>query len=208
MRLLRWILLIPGAVLFGIVGSLAGGLAASPFGQAAADTASAFAGPFGFVFGACLISPSRRQTVGLLGVTLVGILALGTFVLSTFTAIEEFARLPLRERIASPVAQFLGGLYALFIALPILAGATLEALWRELVSLGTLVVMLGVTLMVAGAGVGLLGRGWLGFAVGLAVFVIGAITWLWPFVQVTIRTNRVQVAMQEQLRESIDREDT
>lgn len=105
----------------------------------------------------------------------------------------------------SPVAQFLGALYALFISLPTLAGASLDALWRELVALGTLVAMLGVALIVVGTGVALVGRGWLGFEVGLAVLLFGAITWFWPFVQVTIRTNRARLEMQKQLREIADR---
>ena len=209
MPLLRWIFLLPGAIVAGIAGSLAGGIAASFFGQAAADTGSAFAGPFAFVFAACVISPSHRRAVGIFSVALVAVLASGTFVLSTFTTIEEFSRLAPRERVVTPVAQSLGALYALFISLPIVTpGATVERLWREIVALGTVVVVLGGALMVVGAGVALFGRGWLGFAVGFAVAFLGAMTWAFPFVQMTRRANKARAVMEEHLREMAAREKT
>jgi hypothetical protein len=48
-RFLRWVLVLPLAVLGGMAGSIAGGLVASSLGQAVADTASAFVGPLAFV---------------------------------------------------------------------------------------------------------------------------------------------------------------
>jgi hypothetical protein len=89
MRFVRWILILPVALAASVAGSLAGGVVASPFGQAAADTASAFVGPFAFVFAAGLVAP--RQKVGMAAAALVVILALGTFVLSTFSNVEEFS---------------------------------------------------------------------------------------------------------------------
>lgn len=202
MRVLRWLLLFPGAILAGIVGSLAGGIVASAFGQGAADTSSAFVGTFVFVFAACLISPSHRQRIGTVGASLVALLAVGTVMLSTFTAIEEFARLSPRERVVTPVAQILGALYALFIGLPVLTpGTTLERLWREVVALGSLVAMLGLLLAVVGAGAGVAGLGWLGFRVGLSVVLLGGITWVFPFVQATSRARKARAVMEQQLRE-------
>lgn len=202
MRVLRWLLLFPGAILAGIVGSLAGGIVASAFGQGAADTGSAFVGTFAFVFAACLISPSHRHRIGTVSASLVALLAVGTVMLSTFTTIEEFARLSPRERVVTPVAQILGALYALFIGLPVLAPeTTLERLWREVVALGSLVAMLGLLLAVVGAGAGVAGLGWLGFRVGLSVVLLGAITWVFPFVQVTFRARKARAVMEQHLRE-------
>ena len=100
------------------------------------------------------------------------------------------------------VAQFLGGLYALSISLPIVPpGTTLERLWREIVALGTTVAILGFVLLVVGTGVGLVGRGWLGLEVGLAVSILGAITWAFPFVHTILRVNKAQAVMEEHLRD-------
>lgn len=202
MRVLRWLLIAPGAILTGIAGSLAGGIAASVFGQSAADTGSAFVGTFAFVFAVCLISPSHRQRAGVVSVSLVALLALGTFILSTFTTVEEFARLSPRERLVTPVAQFLGATYALFIGPPMLTpGTTLEGLWREVLALGSAVALLGGLFTVLGAGVGLTGLGWLGLKVGLSVVLLGAITWVFPFVHVTLRLRKARAVMEEHLRE-------
>jgi hypothetical protein len=182
MRFVRWILIVPVALVAGVAGSLFGGVVASPFGQAAADTASAFAGPFAFVFAAGLVAPSARQRVGMVATALVAILALGTFVLSTFGNVEGFSRLAERARILTPVAQFLGALYALFIFPPfVIAGSTLERLWREILSLGVLVAMFGAALGIAGLLVGLTGHRWFVLEVGLGVLLLGAVTWLFPF---------------------------
>lgn len=151
MRFVRWILIVPVALAAGVAGSLAGGFVASPFGQAAADTASAFVGPFAFVFAAGLVAPSARQRVGMAATAIIAILALGTFVLSTFSSVEEFSQLSERARILTPVAQFLGAIYALFIFPPfVTAGSTLERLWREILSLGILVAMFGAALAIVG----------------------------------------------------------
>ena len=184
----------PVALAAGVAGSLAGGVVASPFGQAAADTASAFVGPFAFVFTAGLVAPSAaRQKVGIAATALVAILALGTFVLSTFANVEEFSQLSERARILTPVAQFLGAVYALFIFPPLVtAGSTLERLWREILSLGILVAMFGAALVISGLVARLMGRGWFVLEVGLGVLVLGAVTWVFPFLQATVRVAKLQ----------------
>ena len=65
MRLVRWILLFPSAVLIGMIGSLGGGIVAIPFGQSAMDTSSAFFGPLAFVSAAGVIAPSHRSKITL-----------------------------------------------------------------------------------------------------------------------------------------------
>lgn len=188
---MRWVLLLPLAVLAGIAGSLAGGAVAALFGQAASDTASAFFGPFAFVFAVGLVAPSHRQRVGMVATGLIALLGFGTFALSTFTSVEEFAQLSERARVLTPVAQFLGALYALFIFPPfVTAGSTLETLWRELLALGVLVTMVGAAIGATGIVVGLMGRGWFALAVGLGVLGVGAVTWLFPFVHPFLRMRR------------------
>lgn len=188
MRLLRWLLLLPVAILVGMVGSVTGGVVAMLFGQTAADTGSAFLGPFAFVFAAGLVAPSHRQKVAFAAAALVTLLALGTFVLSTFTNVDEFARLSHTARILTPVAQFLGALYALVIFSSVVkTGATLESLWREVLTLGVLVAMFGATLAIMGLVVWVIGRGWLVLGVGVGVLCLAAVTWLFPFVHPLLR---------------------
>jgi hypothetical protein len=195
MPIARWVLVLPGAIAALMIASLAGGMVASIFGQAAADTGSAFTGTFAFTFAACMISPAHRKKVGLVSAAVVIVLAIGTVILSSFTTLEEFSNLSTRERIVTPVAQILGALYALFISLPVLTpGATLERLWREIVALGSVVVMLGLLLVVVGVAAGLAGLGWLGFEVGLSVVLLGAVTWVLPFMLATARARNATVA--------------
>ena len=168
-----------------VIGSLAGRMIAGVFGQSAADTGSAFAGCFAFVFAACAIAPAHRTRVGLVSVALIALLALGTFVLSNFTTLEAFSSLSRSARVITPVAQILGALYASFICLPLLSPtATTDTFWREIVGLGSVVVMLGLLVGLIGAGAGFAGFGWLGFRVGVSVLVLGVTTWLLPFILV------------------------
>lgn len=204
MIFLRWILVIPGAIVALMVGSLAGGMILSLFGllgQGSADTGSAFAGPLAFVFACCLLAPSNKRLAGLAAVLLISTLALGTVVLSNFTGIEEFAKLSMRERVVSPVAQVLGALYALFIGLPLLsAGTLLEELWREIRTLGLLVILLGTILMIFGTGFALAGFGWLGFVTGACVVLLGVLTWVSPFIHLSVRVN----SMNRNLKDVLD----
>jgi MFS family permease len=202
---MRWILLLPVALLAGIAGSLVGGIVASPFGQAAADTGSALVGPFAFVFAAGLVAPSRRQEVSIVAAALVAILALGTFLLSTLTSVEEFAALPQRARILSPIAQFLGALYAPFIFAPFVTGATLGTLWREVFSLGTLTAMFGVSLAVAGLVVGLVGYGWFVLAVGGGVVGLAVVTWLFPIIHPLLRLRKAEADLDSWMRAATEK---
>src|SRR5262245_34884934 len=109
-RLLRWVLLLPVALLAGMVGSLTGGIVAIFFGQVAVETSSALVCAFAFVFAAGVVAPSQRLKVGVAATSVVTLLALGTLGLSTFTNVEEFSQLSETARILTPVAQFLGAL--------------------------------------------------------------------------------------------------
>lgn len=206
MTSLRWFLVIPGAVIALMAGSLAGGMILSLLGllgQGVADTGSAFAGSLVFVFATCLLAPSHKRVVGLMATLLISILALGTVVLSNFTTIEEFVGLSTRERVVTPVAQVLGALYALFIGLPLLsAGTLLEDLWREIRALGLLVILLGTVLMMVGAGFALAGAGWLGLATGAGVVLLGVLTWISPLIHLSMRMN----SMKKNLKDILDAE--
>ena len=197
---LRWILVLPGAILLGMAGSLAGGIVASVFGQAAMDTSSAFFGSFAGVCGAVVIAPSNRGKVQLVAACVVALLALGSFALGVFTTAEEFASLSAREKILTPVAQFLGALYAFFIVPSLLTpGAPLEGLWRDVLGLGICVGMFGAIIALVGLVIGLFGHGWIGLWIGLGVLLLSALTWLFPFVHLGLRVRRAKALIAEQM---------
>lgn len=189
----RWLLFLPAAVIAGVVGSVAGGVVASPLGQTAADTGSAFVGPFAFIFTAGFVAPAARQKIGLGAAVLVGLLAIGTFVLSTFTSIEEFAALPQHAKILTPVAQVLAALFSVFVLPPfVVAGSTLEHLWRELLGLGVAVALFGAALVTVGVITGLTDHGWFVLKIGGGVLLLGALTWKFPFAHATLRVSKLQ----------------
>lgn len=148
--ILRWLLLLPGAILFGMVGSLAGGIVATFFGQTAMDTSSAFFGSFAFICGARVIAPSHKRTAMLCAAGLAVLLAISSFILAEFTTAESFAHLSTTQRVLTPLAQFLASLYAIFILPPLLTRSTLERLWLEIVALGTIVAEVGAFLTAIG----------------------------------------------------------
>lgn len=208
MRLLRWILVVPGALLFGMVGSFVGGLIASTLGQAAADTASAFLGAFAFVSAAGVIAPSSRGRVFLTAACLAGLLALATFVLGLFTKAEEFVGLSGREQLLTPLAQFLGALYALTIIPPMVTpGTLLEDWWRGIRYLGLLVSTFGLLMGLVGFVAGLLGHGWIGLTVGLGVLLFGVVTHMFPFAHLILRVRRAEAEIKRILRTNAERED-
>jgi len=185
-----------------MIGSLGGGILATLLGQSAVNTSSAFFGSFAFVCAAGVIAPSHRSKVTLVAASLVSFLALLGFALSVFTTVEEFAALTTREKALIPVAQLLGSLYALFILPPLVTqGTTLERLWRELISLGTVVGMFGALVALIGLVLGLLGRGWVGLSVGIGVLFLGVLTWLFPFAHLSLRVNRAQALMKQHIQE-------
>lgn len=206
MRLVRWILILPGAVLVGMIGSLVGGIVATPFGQSAMDTSSAFFGTFAFVCASGVIAPSRRSKVTLVVASLFGLLALLRFSLSVFSTVEEYAGLPTTEKVLIPIAQVLGSLYASFILPPFVTqGSTLERLWREIIALGTVVGTFGALIALIGLILGLLGREWFGLSAGIGVLFLGVLTWLFPFVHVTLRVKRAKTMMKQHIEEIVDR---
>jgi len=131
MRVLRWLMVVPVAVLASMLGSLVGGIAFTIFGsQSLMDAGSAFVGSLVLVFVAGLIAPSRRTKTALVFLCIIVVLALLSFVLSVATNIEEFADRPALDKLLIPLAQILGGFCAIFLFLfTIMPGAALKESW-------------------------------------------------------------------------------
>ena len=192
-------MVLPGALLAGMLGSLAGGIALKILGsQSLMDAGSAFFGSFALAFAAGLIAPSRRGKTTLVFAGVIGFLALLAFILSVGSNVEGFADRPSLDKVLIPVAQILGALYALFLLPPMVSpGTKLEQLWREIIALGATVVLFGIVISLAGLLVGLLARTWVGLTIGLCVLAIGAVTSLFPYIHVVLRLRRVRSAMDE-----------
>ena len=198
MRVVRWILVLPWAVLLGMLGSLIGGIVATPFGQSAMDTSSALFGTFAFVFAAGVMAPSQRRKVAFVAFSIVCFLALLSLVLSMFTTIEEFAARPATEKVLIPIAQLLGCLYGWNIVSALVTeGSTLEYLWREITGLGATVCFLGLLIIVIGIVFGLFGFGWIGITSGVGVFGLGVLTCLFPIFHLKLRVRKMEQHMQE-----------
>ena len=177
LKLIRWLLLLPGAFLCLMIGSLVGGVAVIFLGQTAVDTSSAFFASFGFVYGAGLIAPSRRSGVRIAACGVTTVLASLSFILGVYTSIPEFSDLPIRDKVQLPVAQLLGALYAMFLA-PLLPGsaAEREGVWRNATWLGAGVTLLGVPITIAGLITGPMEGIWVGVEVGGGVVLLGIMT--------------------------------
>ena len=201
MRVFRWLMVIPGALVVGMVASLAGGIVLSIFGnQSLTDAGSAFFGPFAAAFAGGLIAPTKRTKTTVVLASVIVFLALLSFVLSVATNLEGFADRPPLDKVLVPVSQILGVLYAVFLLPPtVTRGATLEQLWKEVIALGVTVVLLGVVISAAGVLVGLFAETWTGLTTGLGVFVLGAVTWSFPFFHLSFRARRIRRAMDELL---------
>lgn len=200
MTILRWVLVVPGSLLAMMAGSLAGGMAFGIAGnQSLTDAGSAFFGTFLLVFSAGMIAPSSRVKTATVFLCINLVLALSAFVLSVVTSLEGFGDRSALDKVLIPVAQILGSLYALFLLAPVVVpGATLQDWHREIIALGTTVILAGVLISLAGLVVGLFGLTWAGLSTGAGVFVLGIATWLFPFFHLHSRARRV---MQEYVRQ-------
>jgi len=187
-------MIIPGALVAGMLGSLAGGIVLAVFrNQSLIDSGSAFFGSFVLAFVAGLIAPTKRSKTTLAFASVIALLALLTFVLSVATDIQVFADRRTLDKVLIPVSQILGALYAAFLFPPIIIrGTTLERFWRELIALGTVVVMIGILISVVGVFVGFFGRTWVGLTTGLGVFAVGVVTWLFPYCHLLFRIRKAQ----------------
>jgi len=199
MKVFRWLMVVPGAVLGMMIGSLAGGLVFTIFGsQSLIDAGSAFFGCFAHVFAAGMIAPSSRFKTALVFSGLIAFLAIISFVLSVGTNIVGFANQPTLDKVLIPVAQILGALYAIFL-LPtmVIPGTTLQQIHIQIISLGATVVFFGIPISFAGLLVGLFARTWVGLTTGLGVLAVGAATWLFPFMHLFFRLHRVEAKLEQ-----------
>jgi len=192
MKKLRWLIMVPLAILAMMLGSLFGGIVLSVFGnQTAIDSSSAFFSCFALVFIAGFIAPAKRSNTTLLFAGLVTLLALVSLVVSVATSIEGFADQPTLHKILIPVSQILGALYAAFLLPPLVTpGILLEKLWKEINVLGITVIFLGIVISLGGLMARVFAGTWAGAATGLGVFVLGLLTWAFPFAHVFLRMRR------------------
>lgn len=186
----RWLIFLPLAILIAVVVNLLLGLILIGVGfqnQTFLDGMGAFVGTFLFVFSAGVLAPTKRDKVTLILFGIIVFLAILSFIL-TILGVEVFAERTMPNSLSIPVLQILGALYAVFLV-PCFTtrGTTLERLWREIIALGTTVIVFGAILLIVGLVVGIIAGSWTTLFVGVVVLGIGTITWLFPYIHLFLR---------------------
>ena len=112
-----------------------------------------------------------------------------------------FAERTMPGMLAIPVLQILGALYAIFLVPPfIFRDYSLERLWKEIVALGTSVMIFGVILSIIGLIMGFTIRMWATFFLGVIVLGMGIITGLFPYIHLFFKTQRAIKRMQSMMK--------
>lgn len=190
----RWLIFLPVAILIAIVVNLLLGLLLIKIGfqnQTFLDGVSAFVFSFLFVFSAGVLAPTKRDKVILILFGIIVFLAILSFILAIL-GVEVFTERTMPDRLSIPVLQILGALYAMFLV-PCFTtrGTTLERLWREIIALGTTVVVFGAILLIVGLIVGIIAGSWTTLSVGVVVLGIGTITWIFPYIHLFLRVKMI-----------------
>lgn len=203
MKVLRWLMVVPGAVLALMLGSLAGGVALSIFNnQNLTDAGSAFLGSFALVFATGLIAPSKRINTTFVFAGIIACLAALSFVVSVVFNLEPLSSRTTLAKVIIPVAQILGALYGSFLLQPmVVPNAKLEDLWREIRALGCIVFFFGILVSLVGLTVGLLGYSWVGLITGMGVITLGISTWIFPFIHLFVRVARFEAKFERSFSE-------
>lgn len=192
---LRWLLFFPLALLIATLGNLVVGLAFMGVGlrnQIFLNGVSAFVFGFLLVLSCGILAPSKQARIAMVVCGVLASLAMLSFVLAILR-VEGFVERIMPDRLSIPVLQILGALYAMFLV-PCFTtpGTTLERLWREIISLGVVVMYFGGILSIVGLIMGGVTQAWATLAVGAVVLGIGIATWFFPFVHVFLRVKKIK----------------
>jgi hypothetical protein len=210
----RWLIFLPAAVLIATAVNLLLGLLLIVIGfqnQTFLDGVSAFVFSFLFVFSAGILAPAKHTKVATIFSVIITLLAILSFILAIL-GVEVFAERTMPGRLSIPVLQILGALYAMFLVpLFTIRGTTLEQLWREIVALGTTVMVFGGILSIVGLIIGITVRIWTTFFIGFIVLGMGIVTELFPYIHLFLRFQKTKKItphfIQELLKEQSKREE-
>jgi hypothetical protein len=189
MKIFRWVLFLPGAVVASLIGAFMGYYAGAVFADTAAQTSAAFFGALAFAMAAGLIAPTHRTVVTIVIASFVSLIALMAFALSEFTELEPYAKMPETLKVVIPLAQILGGIYAIFWLQQLLA-SKLDYLLLKMRQLVWSVVLLGILVTIIGLVVVIAYQRWIGFYAGLGIIGLAFITWLFQRINLFYSTWR------------------
>lgn len=191
----HWLIFLPVAVLIAIVINLLSGLLLIMIGfqnQTFLDGVAAFIFCFMFVFSAGMLAPSKHTKVATILFVIIALLAILSFVLAAL-GVEVFAERAMPDRLSIPVFQFLGALYAVFFVPPFsIRGTTLEQPWKDIIALGTTVMIFGGILAIVGLIIGINTQTWATFFIGAVVLSIGIVTELFPYIHLFLRVRKAK----------------
>jgi len=190
MKLLRWILFLPGATAASLLGAFLGySAAAALFGDTPMQTSAAFLGTVAFIAVAGIIVPTHRNIVTITIAAIVTLVAIAAFLLSVFTTRQPYATMSPALKVLIPVTQILACIYAVF-GVQRLFTKQLEPLIRKINQLGVAIVSFGLLVTIIGLIAGVSSNLWFGFAVGLCIIALGVVTWLVPRIRIMVIAHR------------------
>jgi len=191
----RWLIFLPAAFLIATVVNLILGLLLIKIGfqnQTFLDSLSAFVFSFLFVFSAGLLAPAKNTKIATILFVIITLLAILSFILSIL-GVKVFVERAMPSQLSIPIFQILGALYALFLIPSFtIRGTTLERLWKEIITLGIIVMLFGGILAVVGLIIGITVRTWTTFFIGVIVLGVGIVTELFPYIHLLLRIQKAK----------------
>jgi len=192
---LRWLIFLPAAILIAVVVSLFLDLLFVKIGfqnQTFLDGVSTFVFSFLFVFSAGMLAPAKHTKVATILSMIIILLVILGFILAIL-GVEAFIERTIQDTFSISVIQILGVLYAMFLVPPFtIRGSTLERLWKEIIALGTIVMIFGGILSIVGLIIGITIRTWATFFIGVIILGIGIVTELFPYIHLFLKFKKAK----------------
>src|SRR5438552_6530208 len=113
MKILRWILFVPGATAASVLAAFLGYSAAALADNSLAQVSAAFISTLIFVAAAGLIAPAGRKIVTLTISAIITLTAIATFLTSEFSTWEPYASMSPALKVLIPTSQILACIFAI-----------------------------------------------------------------------------------------------
>lgn len=190
-NVLGWLLFLPLAFGIQAIISLLFGFFFIGIGlknQLFLDGVNSFVGNFVFILSVGYLSPSNKikTTEIIFWISLsLSILSLLLGILNVYSIVGMET-----PNAILPILQILGSLYAVtLVPIFITKGASLDNLLGKIAGLGGMTTGVGVVISILGLIIGYLIKNWTTLFVGSVIFSIGVITWIIPYLWLTIVFN-------------------
>ena len=182
MRILPWLVVLPGAAVFGSLGSLLGGIVGLPIGQTGSDFGSATLGSLTFTGAAWVLVPNKRGRAVVIGVAAL-------FLILGLLLSDVFDQLGAAASSASIAGQILGPALALMLLVSAASSRVREVIEMGIFAIsGLMLSVLGLVIHIWTVVVAYDSGGVVAAAVSLTFPVLAQFYW-------AIQTSRSQWAL-------------